>query len=279
MKLGCLAFLLIVPLALAAPAAPPEPADGDPALSGLFAQRGVTGTLIIESLDGRTVWVHNPGRAGERFLPASTFKIPNTLIALEAEAVRDEAEVIRWDGVERSIPAWNRDQSLSTAFQASCVWFYQELARRVGAGVYRRELGRIGYGNGASGPAVDTFWLDGELRISAREQIDFLKRVYRGELPFRPENLEVLRRLMVVESAPGYVLRAKTGWALRVPRQLGWYVGWLDVLPAEGSPAGTGSAVWFFALNMDFTAREQAAYRVEIVRDALRAKGLLPTGK
>ena len=76
------------------------------------------------------------------------------------------------------------------------------------------------------------------------------------------------------------MLRAKTGWALRVPRQLGWYVGWLEILPAEGSRRRlAGSAVWFFALNMDFTDREQAAYRVEIVRDALRAKGLLPEGK
>lgn len=278
MKQSWLMFLLVFSLAVPARAVTPGPAGDDPGLSGLFAKRGVTGTLIIESLEGRTVWVHNPVRAGERFLPASTFKIPNTLIALEAGAVRDEKEVIRWDGVRRSIPSWNRDQCLATAFQDSCVWFYQELARRVGADDYRRELGRIGYGNGASGPAVDTFWLDGELRISAREQIDFLKRVYRGEMPVRMENLEILKRLMVVESAPGYVLRAKTGWALRTPKQLGWYVGWLEILPPK-TASGDGPTVWFFALNMDFTTREQAPYRVEIVRDALRAKGLLPVAK
>jgi beta-lactamase class D len=270
-----LCLLALALLAPAARAAGPAPAD-DPGLASLFRERGLTGTLVLESLDGRTAWVHDPARAGERFLPASTFKIPNTLIALDEGAIRDEKEVIRWDGVDRGRAAWNRDQTLATAFPASCVWFYQALARRVGDAAYRRHLARLGYGNAATGPDVTTFWLDGDLRISAREQVAFHKRLYAGTLPYRAEHQALLREIMVVDRGPGYVLRAKTGWCVRVPAQLGWYVGWLELSPVGGRPPAD---VWFFALNLDITAPEQGRYREELARAALQRKGLLPPSR
>ncbi len=68
----------------------------------------------------------------KRFLPASTFKIPNTLIALEEGVIQNEKDIIEWDGEDKGWSQWNKDQSLETAFPLSCIWFYQELASRVG---------------------------------------------------------------------------------------------------------------------------------------------------
>ena len=165
------AFLLFSGVSGAMP-----PCVDDPDLARLFHDRGVEGTIVISSLDGATEFVHNRERSETRFTPASTFKIPNTLIALEAGAIEDENEIIAWDGQEKGSPLWNKDQSLSTAFPLTCVWFYQKLAERVGDRRYREYLSLFGYGNEKTGPDVTTFWLDGDLEISVREQIRFLNR-------------------------------------------------------------------------------------------------------
>jgi len=236
-------------------------------LSPLFSRSGLTGTLVIESLDGGTTYVHNPQRADTGFIPASTFKIPNSLIALEEKAIRDEREVIPWDGKQRSYAAWNRDQTLASALRGSCVWFYQELARRIGDPVYLRYLEIMEYGNGRTGSRVDRFWLDGDLRISAREQVSFLRRLVRGDLPFREEHLETVKRIMIVTKTPAWTLRAKTGWVLRADVQTGWYVGWLEKKGGEN---------WLFALNFDGEYTRDLNQRQEILMDALRLQKLIP---
>jgi beta-lactamase class D len=239
--------------------------SGEPDLGRLFTDRDVEGTIVIASLDGRAEYVHNPARAARRFLPASTFKIPNSLIALAEGAIADEHEVIPWDGKDRGFSGWNQDQTLATAFRRSCVWAYQELAGRVGNAAYLEHLAQLDYGNARTGPDVGTFWLDGDLAISAREQITFLRKLYREDVPYSKEHIRIVKSIMVVEETPEYILRAKTGWAVRPERQHGWYVGWVE----------TRGQVWFFATNIAIREKSDAAYREEITRAALKQAGII----
>lgn len=240
-------------------------AADDPDLARLFHTAGVEGTMVITSLDGKKTFVFNKARSGKRFSPASTFKIPSTLIALQEGAIKDEKEVIRWDGKDKGFEAWNRDQTLETAFPASCVWFYQELAKRVGDRKYASRLSKLGYGNGNIGPDVTTFWLNGQLKISAREQIDFLRRLYEEKLPFKKEHMRLLKKLMVVEENPRYTVRAKTGWAMRIDPQQGWYVGYVE----------TGKKVWFFATNIEIRKKSDERLRQQLTVEALKAKAII----
>lgn len=233
-------------------------------IAKIFSDRKVEGTLVIESLSGSESWVHNDGRANTPFVPASTFKMLNTLIALDA-AVIDEREVLRWDGKDKGIEAWNRDQTLETAFKSSCIWFFQELARRIGTAKYKTILNEVGYGTANPGPDLETFWLEGNLKISAKAQIEFLKRLYRKELPFRASSYEILERIMILEQRPTYILRGKTGWGQRVSPQIGWFVGYVE----------SGGKTWFFATNIDITKPEDARYRQEITLETLKLKGIL----
>ena len=156
----------------------------EPDIAALFERYGAEGSMIVASLDGGTEYIHNEPRSTRRYLPASTFKIPNTLIALSEGVIADENELIPWDGKEREWQAWNRDQTLRSAFALSCVWCYQRFAAEIGDERYRRYLAALDYGNRLTGEEVTTFWLEGALAISVREQIDFLRRLYREALPF-----------------------------------------------------------------------------------------------
>lgn len=176
-----------------------------------FDKNEVDGTIIISSLKTDKEYVYNSTRSEKKFLPASTFKILNTLIALEENVVKDEYDIIKWDGKDKGLKQWNKDQCISTALPESCVWFYQEIAKEVGLEKYGEYLTKLQYGNSKTGDKVDTFWLEGDIRISAREQIDFLKNIYNESYEFDKENYKILKKAMIVEETPKYVIRAKTG--------------------------------------------------------------------
>jgi len=236
-------------------------------LESLFIERNIEGTIIISSLDGAQIFRAYPERAKQSFLPASTFKIPNTLIALEEGAISDADEILKWDGQVRFLDAWNQDQSLRTAFPISCVWFYQELARRVGPEKYLYHLKQLNYGNMLTGPDVTRFWLDGDLRITAEEQIGMLKKLYKNELPYQAEHIKLLKDIMVVDQTDAYTMHAKTGWAVRVDGEHTWYVGYVE----------KGDQVWFFATNIEIESSDDAQYHKEITWEALKLIGVIPT--
>jgi len=148
------------------------------AVADLFLSRDIIATLIVA----------NTERSITRFSPASTFKIPNTLIALESNIVESKDTVFRWDGEDRELQQWNSDQTLGSALKVSCVWCYQEIARKVGSKKYEAVLAQIDYGNHSTG------------------QIDFLRRLYNDELPFRREHVDVLKDIMQVETNAEYSL-------------------------------------------------------------------------
>jgi beta-lactamase class D len=239
----------------------PRGVDGrDAFLKKYMEENRIKGTVVFESSKTRKTYVYNPARSNESFLPASTFKIVHTLIILQERALKDENEMIKWDGRDRGYPGWNRDQNLTSAFPVSCVWFYQELAKKIGNDKYLSYLGKMHYGNAKTGANVDSFWLDGDLRISAVGQIDVLKNIFGKKYSFDNRNYEILKTLMVVDKKDNYIVRAKTGTVAKGSPNIGWYVGYIE----------TRDDVWFFAGNLDMVTGEQSGLRKEMIYAALR---------
>ncbi|HKJ68292.1 MAG TPA: class D beta-lactamase, partial [bacterium] len=219
-----------------------------------FRQADVNGGIILYQFQRDTYLVYNPRRAKKRYIPASTFKIMNSLIALETGVIKNEAEVIPWDGVDRSIREWNADHNMRTAIRYSVLWFYQELARRVGKEQMQRYVELAGYGNKDIDGAIDQFWLTGDLRISPEEQVDFLARLYRNDLPFSQRSLDIVKDILLLETTDIYQLYGKTGWSQASVPQIGWFVGWLE----------TAGEVYFFATNIDIIKPEDNRARFDV---------------
>lgn len=248
-----LVLLLVLPSAMAQAS---EIRFGD-----IFQSEKTTGTLIVESLGQQKTWVHNKARAAQPKTPASTFKIPNSLFALEAGAVANVDESVPWNGKKWRIKAWNKPHSLRSGIIVSSLPTYKELARRIGLKQMASFVEKAGYGNRKIGDVVDLFWLQGPLQISAYQQVEFLKRLHARNLPFAPDNLEATIDILEVDRGDNWIMRAKTGWAINTKPAIGWYVGWLE------HEADT----YIFALNIDMLeVKKHRRSRSIIVRQALQ---------
>ncbi len=260
------AFLLGLAIAQPVIAKPVEQAEWQQ----VFDKYNAQGTIfVLDERDGQqTESVYNLDRASQRFSPASTFKIPHSLFALDAKLVNDEFQIFKWDGVQRSFAPHNQDQNLRSAMRNSAVWVYDEFAKQLGEQKAQQYLSLINYGN--ADPSMDSqaakngsYWIDGNLAISAFEQVEFLKALYRNQLPFALDAQLLVKDIMITEAKSDWILRAKTGWQ----GKYGWWVGWVEW------PTGPV----FFALNIDTPNRLQDLYkRQAITREILKSIEALP---
>jgi len=237
----------------------------DSAIAKLFEEHGLNGTIVISSIRNDKTIVYNEERAGTRFAPASSFKVFNTLIALEVGAIKDKSDTLKWDGTHYAFQDWNHDQTLESAYKVSCVWCYQQLARRVGIKEYRHYIDAAHYGILDQNFDLTNFWLNGNLTISAIEQISFLKKAYLHQLPFSAQTYATWKDVTLTEHTDQYKLYGKTGWAARLTPQIGWYIGYLE----------TTNDVWAFAMNITLRKDEDLPLRQKITKSVFVTEGLM----
>ncbi len=240
----------------------PQRSEIRDSLAKRFTDEGTAGTFVGYKAEDYLVIASDNDRSGQAFLPASTFKIPNSLIALETAVVGDpDKDVFKWDGVKRSIEAWNQDHTLRSAIAASAVPVYQEIARRIGLERMQKYVDLFEYGNRNIGGGIDQFWLTGDLRIDPIQQIDFVDRLRRGVLPISKRSQDLTRDILPVTKAGDATIRAKTGLLgaeLGKP-SLGWVVGWAE----------KGSEHTLFALNMDVREPRHIPDRMRLAQQCL----------
>ncbi|MBD0402964.1 class D beta-lactamase [Flammeovirga sp. EKP202] len=188
------------------------------------------GAILIYDQEKDTYYSNNFEWSKKGFLPASTFKIPNSIIALETGVVKNDSTLMKWDGIERNFKIWNQDLIFKKAFQYSCVPCYQEVARKIGVDQMKSYLKKLKYdGMVFDSASIDTFWLVGASSISPFSEIDFLKRLYGSKLPIQKRTEAIIKKMMLIETKDQYKLSGKTGWASNGDDNNGWFVGFLEL--------------------------------------------------
>ena len=233
----------------------------------IFKSAGVEGTFVLYDPVNNTFTGYNQPRAAERFYPASTFKLANSLIGLSSGAVKSVDDILPYGGKPQRIKAWEKDMGLREAIRVSNVPVYQELARRIGLAKMREALAAMHYGNEQAGDNVDQFWLEGPLVISAVEQTRFCASLAQGTLPF-PANIQsAVREISLAEKGEGWTLYGKTGTVSATQPQIGWWVGWVQ----------KGDHIYAFALNINMEdPQKDSPKRIGLGRKALAVFKLLP---
>lgn len=240
--------------------------EESPKVSELFASAEISGTFVLFDVNADTYIGHNKSRAEKRFVPASTFKIPNSLIGLSVGAVKSVDEVLPYrSNAPPFNKAWEKDMGLREAIVLSNVPIYQELARRIGLARMRENVSKIHYGNKEIGDTVDTFWLKGPLEISAMEQAQFLAKLAQVELPLPNTCQESVHEILLLEQGENWKLYGKTGWQNAPGPGVGWWVGWVR----------KNDRIYSFVLNMDIRHSSDAGKRIEIGKASLKVLGIL----
>jgi beta-lactamase class D len=249
----------------------------DNSLKKFFDDNHVEGTFGLFNNGNGEFTIYNLNRFKDSaYLPASTFKIVNSLIALESGKISDEKMVIKWDGVVRRYPlgdtatAWNKDLTMEEAFKASAVPYYQEVARRIGKDTMQFWIDTLGYGTRYQKPTIgkiDTFWLDNSVKVTPDEQLGLVKKLYFDQLPFQKRSMRIVKEVMAMEKNSNYTLAYKTGWGFRENgNSLGWMIGWIV----------ENQHPYFFALNIEGAHDlPMPEVRMKMLRGILKQLGFL----
>lgn len=239
------------------------------ALFGLLSLPAFADDPAFVLLAGDKSHVENESRSSARFAPCSTFKIPNSLIALQTGVASDPEFPLSYnparDGEQYGV--WSRDQTLRSAIAVSALWFYKELARRIGPDRMREWVSRFDYGNKATTPAIDNFWLGQGLQISASEQVQFLRKFHECRLGVRPQVAAAVHDILLLETGSNYRWYGKTGTCRGADDNwVAWHVGFVE----------RAGGVAYYALNLGGDSfAEVAPKRSALIRDKLAGAGLI----
>jgi beta-lactamase class D len=208
-----------------------------------------TGTVLREEGDCRT-----------RVTPASTFKIPLSLMGFDAGILTDannpalpfKEGYADWGGEN-----WKQPTTPLNWMKYSVVWFSQQITATLGVERLSQYAQAFDYGNAdfAGDPgkdnALERAWISSSLKIAPVEQIVFLRNLINRSLPVQPHAVDMT--MAIVESwktSGGWVVSGKTGSAY--PRRAdqsfdrakgwGWFVGWAE---------HDGRVIVFARLNQD----------------------------
>ena len=251
----------------------PNNVKQDKSLKRYFDDNKVEGCFALMDNASGKFTVHNLGRYRDSsYLPASTFKILNSLIGLQTGKISSDSMVIKWDGVERRVAEWNKDLNMYEAFRVSSVYYYQEVARRIGKDTMQIWLDSLKYGAKTDTgkvvitSAIDSFWLDNSLKITPDQQLGLVKRLYFDQVPFFKSYQEMVKRAMLFENNSNYRLGYKTGWGFKENgNAIGWVVGWVE----------ENNHPYFFVLNIESPDKDFDMWtiRMKMLKDILKQLG------
>jgi len=261
-------WVLIVIVFVTFASCAPNNVTVDESLGKHFKEAGAVGCFALLDNGTGEFTIYNLERYKDSaYLPASTFKIVNSLIGLQTGKIIDSSMMIKWDGFDRGRPECNRDMNMTDAFRLSCPPWYMELARRIGKDTMQQWLDTLAYGNKKIS-RLDTFWLDNSLKIKPDEQLGLVKKLYFNNLPFHKHNQEAVKKAMLWEDNTNYRLSYKTGWGINEQgRNLAWCIGWIV----------ENNHPYFFVLNLETPQKDAdiVAMRMKILKGALTDLGFM----
>ena len=251
----------------------PNNVKKDSSLKKYFDENNVKGSFALKDNGTGKFTIYNLARYRDSsYLPASTFKIVNSLIGLQTGKITNDSMVIKWDGVTRWVDGWNKDLTMYDAFRVSSLPYYQEVARRIGKDTMQFWLDSLKYGVKTQkdkvviNSAVDSFWIDNSIKVTADEQLGLVTKLYFHQLPFFKNYQEVVKRAMLFEDKTSYRLSYKTGWGNdENGNDIGWVVGWIE----------ENNHPYFFVLNIESAEKEfnMISVRMKILKDILKQLG------
>lgn len=260
-------FLLILGFS----ACSPNNVTEDPSIDTLYKQYGLTGNFgLFDNGQGKFLLYNKSAFKDSAYVPASTFKVFLSLVAIETGRVNNEKEVFPYTGNPSKMEAWNRDMTFAEALQTSSEPVYREVAGRIGRDTLQHWIDTIGYAQRYGKPKIVSApdcWHDGTLKVTGDEQLGLMKTFYFDQLPLQKRSQRTVRSMMLTETTTAYQLSYKTGLHVYPSGQAsGWIIGWVE----------ENKHPYFFSLYVQGPSEKTIVdNRLQLLKDILKKQGFL----
>lgn len=207
---------------------------------------GTEGCFILFNLkESKIIEEFNSKFCKTPMAPNSTFKIPLSLMGYDKKILKDENNP-KWEFKEKYLSngfdsswmpvQWKESNTPSSWMKYSVVWYSQKLTPLLGSKVIKEYLYAFDYGNkdfsGTLGKndGLENAWLESSLKISAENQIQFLKKFVLEILPVTKQSLQMTKKLLYIEQSKSNTdFYGKTGGGfIKNKYAHGWFVGWIE---------------------------------------------------
>ncbi len=176
-----------------------------------------------------------------RTAPDSTYKIYNALFGLEENIITPKNSFLTWNGENYPFEAWNQDQTLQSAMNASVNWYFESIDEQLGIASINKYIKEIEYGNRDINNDFSTYWLESSLKISPIEQVELLVKLQNNSFRFAPENINTIKDSICLSSSDIGTLYGKTGTGCINGKNInGWFLGFIEAI----------DKTYFFATNI-----------------------------
>lgn len=196
---------------------------------------GMQGCAVVYLPETEEYFLYNKAMCDVRESPYSSFKIISALIGLDAEIIDSDSSTMNYDGTTYPVEAWNGNLTFQEAFVSSCIWYFSQIIDCVGQDNVQAVLDELNYGNcdisewDGSGinplPELNGFWLASSLKISPREQVEVLAKIFEGKTEFEQNDIEILKSVMQTYVNDSLVTYGKTGSS---GDGQAWFVGFAE---------------------------------------------------
>lgn len=237
----------------------PNNAKIDNSLKKYFDSAQVQGSFAFLNNQIGDIHVYNMKIDTLRVSPGGTFKIAETLIGVETARLTDGSTVLKNTGDSST-----RGITLKEAFDQNNLAFFQDLAKKIGPDTMQIWMDSLKYGNMKTQP-FDSFWINGQLKISPDEQLGLMYKIYFDQLHFQKYAQDIVRQLMLKEDNTLYKLSYTTSEAMDGNQPLAWICGWIE----------ENRHVYFFVSVIKSEQQKEDLQKVvlRITKNILSAKG------
>jgi beta-lactamase class D len=207
--------------------------EPSPDVNALFSGRDFC-VVISDLSTGKVIREYNPARCAERLSPCSSFKIAAAVMAFEKNILKDDHQVIKWDGIHHDREELNQDQTPYTWMSDSVLWVTAWITPQLGLPTIQKFLSDFSYGNQDFSGSLTRTWVMSTLKISAEEQLTFISKLWKAQLPVSKRAIELTKKIIFIKKIGANTeLYGKTGTGCvlgtdcdkKPGRMLGWFVG------------------------------------------------------
>ena len=197
-------------------------------ISKQFAKSGMQGSFMLFDEKHDAYLYHNRAQTDSLFSPGETFYLPLILMGLHHQILADEKTIFNWDSVIYPNQNWNIAQDVEHAFKNNTPWFFKKLIKGIGHARMLNGLIQFNYGNRDTTGGLDRFWKEEGLKISPKQQIDFLRKLRNRKLDTKAISQDILKRISVVTDSLGCLIHQSIGFSTQSGENITWLVGYME---------------------------------------------------